>query len=264
MLSSFVDEVDKSGTAVPSFSASAGEEALVIAAKNGNDHAFETLVERYRRRMLAVALRLTRVQEDAEDITQQSFQKAFLHLREFEGKSSFSTWLTRIAINEALMFLRRSRRQRQVSIDDDSIDLEGAASRLEIPDSDPGPEASYLQREAARIVSAALDRLRPRLRKVIELRDLEELSTEETARRVGLSVSATKSRVLRGRRKLRETLRRYVRSPRMQLPARPDASRDIASPAPHVVKTGAKGYPYDDAFVDRCVGDPGFPLPHQP
>lgn len=75
MVSSFADEVDKSGAAVPSFSAPEGEEALVIAAKNGNDHAFETLVERYRRRMLTVALRLTRVQEDAEDITQQSFQK---------------------------------------------------------------------------------------------------------------------------------------------------------------------------------------------
>ena len=116
MLSSFVDEVDKSRTAVPSFSASEGEEALVIAAKNGNDHAFETLVERYWRRMLALALRLTRVQEDAEDITQQSFQKAFVHLHAFEGKSSFSTWLTRITVNEALMLLRRGRRHRQVSI----------------------------------------------------------------------------------------------------------------------------------------------------
>jgi len=264
MVSSFVDEIDKSGTAVPSFGASAGEEALFIAAKNGNEHAFETLVERYRRRMLTVALRLTRVREDAEDITQQSFQKAFLHLHKFEGKSSFSTWLTRIAINEALMFLRRGRRQRQISIDDDSTDLEGAASRLEIPDSDPDPEASYLQREAARNLSAAMDRLRPGLRKVIELRDLKELSTEETARRLGLSVSATKSNVLRGRRKLREALRRYVRSPRMQLPARPGASREIASPAPHVIKTGAKGWPYGDALVDRCVGDPGIPLPHQP
>ena len=91
MLSSFVHEVDKSGTAVPSFSAPEGEEALVIAAKSGNEHAFETLVERYRRRMLAVASRLTHVREDAEDITQQSFQKAFVHLHTFEGKSSFST-----------------------------------------------------------------------------------------------------------------------------------------------------------------------------
>jgi RNA polymerase sigma-70 factor, ECF subfamily len=141
----------------PSFSSPAGDEALVLAAKNGNEEAFEILVKRHRRKILSVALRLTHVQEDAEDITQQRFQKAFVHLHEFEGKSSFSTWLTRIAINEALMLLRRGRRQRQVSIDDDSIDMEGAASRLEIPDSDPDPEASYLQREAARILSAAMD-----------------------------------------------------------------------------------------------------------
>ena len=215
MLSSFVHEIDKSGTAVPSFSPPEGEEALVIAAKNGNDHAFETLVKRYRRRMLTVALRLTRVQEDAEDVTQQCFQKAFAHLHKFEGKSSFSTWLTRITINEALMLLRRGRRHHELSIDEDTLDSQGAASPLEIPDSNPNPETSYLQREEARILSAAKGKLRPGLRKAIELRDLGELSTEETARRMGLSISATKSTVSRGRRKLREALKRYVRSPRM-------------------------------------------------
>jgi RNA polymerase sigma-70 factor, ECF subfamily len=212
MISSFVDEVDKSGTAVPSFSGSDGEEALVIAAKNGNDHAFETLVERYRRRMFALALRLTRVQEDAEDITQQSFQKAFVHLHAFEGKSSFSTWLTRITVNEALMLLRRSRGRREISLDEDPFELKESA-RLEIPDSDPDPEARYLQREQAGILSAAIDRLTPRLRKAIELRELGELSVEEAALRMGLSVAAVKSRLLHGRRKLRKALRRYVTSP---------------------------------------------------
>ncbi len=159
-----------------------GEEALVIAAKNGNDHAFETLVERYRRRMLTVALRLTRVQEDAEDITQQSFQKAFVHLHTFEGKSSFSTWLTRITVNEALMLLRRGRGRREISIDEEPCELKEAA-RLEIPDSDPDPEATYLQREEARHFIRGHRHIKPGLRKAIELRDLEELSTEETARR---------------------------------------------------------------------------------
>ena len=225
MQSTFVDEIDAPEPAAPSFCAPTAEATLVVGAKNGNEQAFEVLVQRYRHSVLAVALRLTLVREDAEDIAQQSFQKAFVHLHEFEGKSSFSTWLTRIAINEALMFLRRGRRQRQVSIDDDSIDLEGAASRLEIPASDPGPEASYLQREKARILSEAMDKLRPGLRKVIELRDLRELSTEETARRVGLSVSATKSSVSRGRRKLREALRRYARSPRSPRALAGDARR---------------------------------------
>src|SRR5579862_4198465 len=146
MVSSFVNEIDRSGTAVLSFRAPREEEALVMAAKSGNEHAFETLVERYRRRMLAVASRLTHVREDAEDITQQSFQKAFVHLHTFEGESSFSTWLTRITVNEALMLLRRGRGRREISIDEEPCRPKEAA-RLDIPDSDPDPEASYSQRE---------------------------------------------------------------------------------------------------------------------
>src|SRR6266852_6568666 len=94
------------------------EAALVLAAKRGDGHAFEILIERYQRRILAVARRFTRIREDAEDIVQQSFQKAFVHLHKFEEKSSFSTWLMRIAINEALMWLRRGHGLREVSIDD--------------------------------------------------------------------------------------------------------------------------------------------------
>jgi len=97
MLSSFAHEIDEPEAAIPTVSTPAGEEALLAAAKSGNEHAFEILVERYRRRILAVGFRLTRVREDAEDIAQQCFQKAFVHLQRFKGKSSFSTWLTRIA-----------------------------------------------------------------------------------------------------------------------------------------------------------------------
>jgi RNA polymerase sigma-70 factor, ECF subfamily len=186
----------------------ATEAALVAAAKNGDEHAFETLVKRHQRRILAIAVRYTRVRYDAEDVVQQSFQKAFVYLHKFEGKSTFSTWLTRIAINEALMFLRRKRGQREISIGEDSIDAEGAASRPEIPDADPDPETSYLQREEARMLFAALKTLRPRLRKAIELRELAELSTEETARRMGVSVGAVKARIFHGRKKLRKALRR--------------------------------------------------------
>jgi RNA polymerase sigma-70 factor (ECF subfamily) len=266
MLSSFVDEVDKSATSIPSFCAPEGEEALVIAAKDGNEHAFEILVERYRRRMLTVALRLTRVREDAEDIAQQSFQKAFVHLRAFEGKSSFSTWLTRITVNEALMLLRRGRRHREVSIEEGTFDSQGAASPLEIPDSNPSPETSYLQREEARILSAAMGKLRPGLRKAVELRDLGELSTEETARRMGLSISATKSTVLRGRRKLREALKQYVRSPRMPRGnCRRSHARLARSPNPYCMGLGHReGGPYGDGSVDRCIGDPCASLFHRP
>jgi RNA polymerase sigma-70 factor (ECF subfamily) len=92
----------------------------VVAAKCGDGQAFEILIERNQRRILAVARRFTRIREDAEDIVQQSLQKAFAQLHRFEGKSRFSTWLTRIAINEALMFLRRGRGLREISIDDSS------------------------------------------------------------------------------------------------------------------------------------------------
>lgn len=213
---SLKDAIEKREATIASFSGLAGEKALVVAAKNGNEEAFEILGKRYRRRILAVALRVTRVQEDAEDIAQQSFQKAFVHLRKFEGRASFSTWLTQIAVNQGLMLLRRRHRHHEVSIDEDSIDMDGSASRLEIPDSLPDPETSCLQREEARMLFAAMDKLKSGMRKAIELRDLEELSTQETARRMRLSVNTAKSTLSRGRRKLREVLRRQVRSPRIR------------------------------------------------
>jgi len=260
MLSSFVDQIDKSGTAVPSISTLAKEEALVVAARDGNEQAFEILVERYRYRMVGVALRLTRVKEDAEDVTQQSFQKAFIHLHRFEGKSSFSTWLTRITVNEALLLLRRGRRHREMSIDEGTLDSHGAATPLEIPDSNPNPETGYLQREEARILSAAVGKLRPGLRKAIELRDLGELSTEETARRMGLSISATKSTVSRGRRKLREALKRYVRSPRMPRGnCRRSHARLAGSPHPYSMWLGRReGGPHGDDSVDRTFASAGL------
>jgi RNA polymerase sigma-70 factor (ECF subfamily) len=217
MSSSFVDVPTQAETeGLVSFSAPADKDARVLDARNGNEHAFEILVKRHRRTILSVALGFTRVQEDAEDIVQQSLQKAFVHLHTFEGKSSFSTWLTRIVINESLMFLRRGRSRREISIDEDSADLDGAAQRWEIPDSNPDPEATYLQQEEARILFVAMNTLRPGLRKAIELRHVEELSTKETAQRMGISVSAIKSSVLRGRRRLREALKWYVRPNRLR------------------------------------------------
>jgi RNA polymerase sigma-70 factor (ECF subfamily) len=183
-----------------------GEAALVFAAKRGDRRAFEILIERYDRRILAVARRFTRVREDAEDIVQQSFQKAFIHLHKFEGKSCFSTWLTRIAINESLMLLRRGRGLREVPINDLSGNEETALG-LEIPDTRVGPESAFLQGERNRILSEAMDKLTPGIRTAIELRDLGELSTKEAARVMGLSVSAVKARLFNGRRKLHQILK---------------------------------------------------------
>jgi len=188
------------------------ERTLIAAAKNGDEQAFETLFKRYQRKTFAVVLRYTRVVEDAEDIVQQSFYKAFLHLCQFQGESSFSTWLTRIAINEALMFLRRIGAAHEVSIDD--IREAGSADSLEIPDSNADPETHYSQREEVRILSKAVRNLRPALRTTIVLRELRELSTSETARRMGLSVTTVKARRFRGKRELRQKLASYLKPTR--------------------------------------------------
>ncbi len=185
----------------------AEEDALLVAAaKARNTRAFELLVERHERKIFSMAQRITRNREDAEDVVQQSFQKAFIHLKKFQGESLFSTWLTRIAINEALMLLRRKRGSREVPIAE-STSKDEAVLPLDFPDSGPNPEDSYLDREQEQVLSAALNKLRPGIRKAIELRDLGELSTGETALVMGLSVAAVKGRVFHGRKKLRETLK---------------------------------------------------------
>ena len=182
------------------------EAGLVLAAKSGDGHAFEILIQRYQRRILAIARRFTRIREDAEDIAQQSFHKAFLRLYQFEGKASFCAWLTRIAINEGLTLLRRARGLREVSINALSGN-EATALTLEMPDRRAGPETVFLQDERNRILSAAMDRLTPGTRKAIELRELRELSTKEAARLMGLSADAVKLRVFHGRKKLYRVLK---------------------------------------------------------
>jgi RNA polymerase sigma-70 factor (ECF subfamily) len=189
----------------------AAEQMLVVAARNGDEQAFETLFKRHRQKILRVVLRYVHVREDAEDIVQQSFQKAFVYLHKFEGKSAFSTWLTRIAINESLMLLRHGRALREVSVDDHS-EAQGNAASLEMSDSSPDPESSYLRLERVQILSQTIGNLRPGMRKAIELRELAELSTEETARRMGVSVAAVKARLFHARKKLRERLSRYLKS----------------------------------------------------
>src|SRR5467141_2969052 len=202
-----------------------GDMILVAAAKNENRQAFENLVERHARKIFFAARRMTRTREDAEDVVQQSFQKAFVHLHQFEGKSSFSTWLTRIAINEALILLRKSRGLREVLMND-STEGEEALFELEIPDSGQSPEDNYSQRERQRILFSALNELPHGMRRAIQLRELGERSTEETARIMGISAAAVKARVFHGRRKLRERLRRYFGSAWM---SGRDASRAIGN-----------------------------------
>lgn len=212
MPAGFLDRIDDHEAFAP-IGGLAGKEDLVLVAeaKSGSSHAFEVLVERHARRISCAARRVTHNREDAEDVAQQSFQKAFVHLRDFEGRSSFATWLTRVAFNEALMLQRKSCGLREVSIDDSNANEE-TAKALEIPDSSLNPEANYSQREWGRVLSSAMNELAPGIRKAIQLRFVDELSIRETARIMGLSIPAVKARVFRGLQKLRETLKRHVES----------------------------------------------------
>jgi RNA polymerase sigma-70 factor (ECF subfamily) len=204
MLGQLRNEIGKRGVA--SSADAAADEELVAAAKNGDELGFESLAKRHQRRIFALAFRYTRVREDAEDIVQETFRKAFVHLQKFERKSSFSTWLTRIAINEALMLLRRRRALHEVPADDSSGD-NGTTPGPDLADASPDPEATYLRKEEAQIVSAAIRHLRPGMRRALELRELGDLSTQETARRMGLSVAAIKARVFHARKELGKALR---------------------------------------------------------
>ena len=187
----------------------ADDHSLVMASKRGDGQAFEQLVRCHEPKIFALAMRYTGIREDAEDVVQEALQKAFIHLHKFEGKSSFSTWLTRIAINEALMLLRKGRALREMSMSDSAED-EHPFSRLEIPEPGLDPEANLLKHEAADLLRSSIDKLNAKLRTTIELRELSELSTQETAKRLGLSVHAVKSRIFQGRKTLQKTLRRVA------------------------------------------------------
>jgi RNA polymerase sigma-70 factor, ECF subfamily len=185
------------------------EAALVAAAKAGDINAFETLVGRYERKIFRLAQNITQNKEDAEDVMQEAFLKSYQHLNEFQGNSRFYTWLVRIAVNQALMKLRK-RRPNQVSLDEE-VDTGEDTMPREVEDWGPSPEERYKQAELGTILNSTIAELEPPFRIVFQLRDIEELSTEETAEALGLSIPAVKSRLLRARLKLRQKLNRYFR-----------------------------------------------------
>ena len=196
-------------TPLPSQVVKDDEGALVAAAKGGDITAFETLVGRYERKIFRLAQNITQNKEDAEDVMQEAFLKSYQHLGEFQGNSRFYTWLVRIAVNQALMKLRK-RRPNQVSLDEE-VDTGEDTMPREVEDWGPSPEERYKQAELGGILSGTIAELEPPFRIVFQLRDIEELSTEETAEALGLSVPAVKSRLLRARLKLRQKLNRYFR-----------------------------------------------------
>jgi RNA polymerase sigma-70 factor (ECF subfamily) len=186
------------------------ESVLVAQAREGDMQAFNTLVQRYDGKIFRLAMHVTQNREDAEDVLQETFMKAYEHLDQFKGDSKFYTWIVRIAVNQALMKLRRRRTDKSVSMDE-TIDTGEDTVVREIAAWDENPEQRFSREEIGEILDGAIDSLDPIYRSVFVLRDVEDLSTEETAETLGLSVPAVKSRLLRARLQLREKLTRFFK-----------------------------------------------------
>jgi RNA polymerase sigma-70 factor, ECF subfamily len=183
------------------------EAALVRAAKEGEVDAFEELVERYSRIVFRVALHIARSREDAEEVVQETFLRAFQHLKSFEERSRIATWLTRITVNVALTRLRSLHRSPTVPVSENAREDEFVSEQ--ITDWRPNPEQLYSRWELRGILTRALRSLPPGNSTVFWLRDVEGLSIAETAEALGLTESAVKTRLSRARLQLRERLSRY-------------------------------------------------------
>jgi RNA polymerase sigma-70 factor, ECF subfamily len=178
------------------------DQELVASAKSDEREAFGELCDRHADKVFRVTYRITRNREDAEDAVQDAFLSAFVHLRHFDERSKFATWLTRIAINAALGKLRKKRGMRELPMDEPGM-ADESQPHFEVPDSAPNPEETCHRNERKEIVMAALERLRPRARRVVEFNQLQERSTDETARMLGISTAAVKARMFHARIALR-------------------------------------------------------------
>lgn len=183
---------------------------LVTRAREGDAVSFSLLLRRYEGKIFRLAMNITQNREDAEDVLQEAFLKAYEHLDQFQGNSRFYTWIVRIAVNQALMKLRKRRSDRAVSLDE-QIDTGEDTVVREIAAWDPDPEEQYSREELHQILETAVDDLAPIYRTVFTLRDVDGLSTEETAEVLDLTVPAVKSRLLRARLQLRDKLTRFFK-----------------------------------------------------
>lgn len=177
------------------------EASLLSTARSGEVAALEGLYRAHAEKLFRTVHRITRNREDAEDAVQDSLLRAFLHLKSFDGRSTFSTWLTRIGINSALMILRKKRNSREISAHRAGVD----ETLWEVPDSAPNPEIRYAERERQRFLRDAIAGLRPRLRRTLEFHTLQDHSLRETATQIGISASATKARFFHAKAALRKS-----------------------------------------------------------
>jgi RNA polymerase sigma-70 factor, ECF subfamily len=221
------------------------EPELVLAAKSGDDEAFRILCNHYYPNIFRLVVRMTRNNEDAEDVLQEALLKAYCNLQQFRGNSQFYTWLVRITMNEALMKLRK-RRYTQVPLEQ-VVETEKGPVRRELEDWTNDPERYYAQEELRETLAQALKGLSPRLCAAFVLRNVEEMSMRETAAVLGLSASAVKSRVLRARSRLRKRLRKLFLA---RAASRPELHEHTGRPA---VKRLAAATEQPPSFADAAA-----------
>lgn len=184
------------------------DDELVELAQAGDNRAFTELIERHRQSCRRMALSILKDSSDAEDEVQTAYWKAYEHLGQFQRGAKFSTWLTRIVVNQCLMRLRKDRRARFLYLDDVVAAEDGV--RVELAAGEATPEAAMGERELGRVLRGEIARIPPLLRDVFVLRDVEELPMEEVAGRLGISIAAAKSRLLRARLELRTRMARHL------------------------------------------------------
>jgi len=187
------------------------DERLVAAAKMGHRFAFDELCKRHTQKIFRMTYRIARNREDAEDAVQECFLNAFVHLRSFDGRSRFSTWLTRIALNAALMKLRKNRASREVATEE-TFETSELGLEHRLADPSLNPEQHYAKSEREAILRDEIAKLRPAIRKAVEIQ-LQVCSLEESAKILGLTLSAVKARMFHARAALRQSLQSQLMAP---------------------------------------------------
>jgi RNA polymerase sigma-70 factor (ECF subfamily) len=183
------------------------DEELVDRAQKGDQAAFAELVERHYNSCIKLALSILRDKSDAEDEVQNACWKAFEHLKQFNREAKFSTWLTRIVVNQCLMRIRKAKRAKMLYMDDTQLGDEVVT--LELRDETPTPEEQLSQREISGVLQHEINRIPPLLRNVFLLRDVQQVGMPEVAEQLGISIAAAKSRLLRARMELRTRLEKH-------------------------------------------------------
>jgi RNA polymerase sigma factor (sigma-70 family) len=182
---------------------------LATEARNGDDLAYAELCRRHREMVFRTVLRITRNMDDAEDIVQDSWMRGFTHIGTFDGRSEFSTWVTRIAINSALTMIRRRRTKKEYSLDDPSDP--GNCRVKEMSEPSRNPEERCMETERIRLVRQAIKRLPSKLRAAIEIRQAQDGSVSDLAMLAGITLPTMKSRLVRARLRLREPLSKVLK-----------------------------------------------------